>query len=51
MIFDPYEKDFLAEDPDNVLYKVDKGVDMLNQIFGAKKRMEYLMGQIKKGVT
>ena len=51
MILDSHEKDFLAEDPSNVLYKVDKGVDMLNQIFGTKKRLDFLLSYIKKGVS
>jgi hypothetical protein len=43
MVFYPHEKKLLSEDPSNVIYKVDKGVDMLNVIFSLKRRLDYLM--------
>ena len=29
-VMEPKEKEFLGEDPINVLYKVDKGIEMIN---------------------
>lgn len=51
VLFDPHEEKFLADDPKNLIYKVDKGIDMLNQIFGLKMRVDYLIKQVQKGIS
>ena len=40
-LLDPYSKEFLEDEPKNVFYKVDKSIEMMNQIFSIKSRLEY----------
>lgn len=49
--FEPYRKEFLEDDPDNVILKVDKGVKMVNQILEAKSYLDMLINNVLKGVS
>ena len=51
MVFFPHKEKIMKEDPKNVIYKVDKGVDILNLIFNFKRRIDYLISTFPKGIS
>jgi hypothetical protein len=46
----PYKKDFLGKDPDNVVFKVDRGIKMVGQLISAKSFFDMLVTNIRNGI-
>lgn len=49
--FSPHKDEFLGEDPVNVIFKVDKGVKIVNQILTAKSFIDMFITNILKGIS